>query len=46
MPLKIKDKKLVCHLKSKIKKIFRRNCVLDNKKFMDLKILTFKYYCG
>ena len=36
MTLKIKDKKLLCHLKSKIKTLFGRNCILDNfitKKF-------------
>ena len=32
MTLKIKDKKLLCHLKSKIKKFFGRNCILDNFK--------------
>ena len=30
MTLKIKDTKLLCHLKSKSKKLFGRNCVLDN----------------
>ena len=30
MTLKIKDKKLLCHLKSKITKLFGRNCILDN----------------
>ena len=30
MTPKIKDKKLLCHIKSKIRKLFGRNCVLDN----------------
>ena len=37
MTLKIKDKKLLCHLKSKIKKLFGRNCILD--KFFNEKIV-------
>ena len=30
MTLKIRNKKILCHLKSKIKKLFGRNCILDN----------------
>ena len=38
MTLKIKDKKLLCHLKSKIKKLFGRNCILDNFKMSKFEI--------